>query len=36
MEKFALYYNPWVGGGKPYSYGMQPNAASTNLVGLAK
>jgi len=35
MEKFALYYNPWVGGGKPYSYGMQPNAASTNLVGLA-
>ena len=35
MERFTPFYNPWVGGGKPYSYGMQPNAASTNLAGLA-
>ena len=34
MERFEPYYNPWTGGGQPYSYGMQANAASTNLVGL--
>ena len=31
MEKYEPYYNPWVGGGRPYSYGMQPEAAATNL-----
>ena len=31
MEKFEPYYNPWVGGGRPYSYAMQPEAAATNL-----
>lgn len=29
------YYNPWDGGGREYSYGMQPNAAAGNLVCLA-
>ena len=31
MEKYEPYYNPWVGGGRPYSYGMQMEAAATNL-----
>ena len=26
MEKYATYYNPWVGGGLPYSFGKQPQA----------
>ena len=36
MEKFNIQYNPWVGGGLPYSFGRQPQAAATNLVGLAQ
>ena len=36
MEKYATNYNPWVGGGLEYSYGMQPTAASKNLDGLSK
>lgn len=35
MEKFKPFYNPWVGGGKAYSYGNQASAATKNLVGLA-
>ena len=36
MEACAPNYNPWVGGGLPYSFAMQPQAAATNLVGLAQ
>ena len=35
MEKYSTFYNPWVGGGKEYSFAMQPTAASKNLAGLA-
>ena len=36
MERFNLLYNPWVGGGLPYSFAKQPQALATNLVGLAQ
>jgi len=36
MEKVDLRYNPWVGGGLPYSFGQQPQAIATNLVGVAQ
>ena len=36
MEKFNPTYNPWSGGGRPYCFGMQPQAAATNLAGLAQ
>ena len=35
MEKFQPLYNPWVGGGMPYSFGRQPQAAALNLAGLS-
>ena len=35
MERYEPYYNPWVGGGRPYSYGMQMEAAATNLGSVA-
>lgn len=35
MEKFNPTYNPWVGGGQPYCFGMQPQAAAINLSGLS-
>ncbi len=35
MERFAPMYNPWVGGGVPYAFGRQPQAAAVNLAGLA-
>ena len=36
MEKFQPMWNPWVGGGLPYSFGRQPQAAAVNLVGLSE
>ena len=36
MEKFQPMWNPWVGGGMPYAFGRQPNAAAVNLVGLSE
>ena len=36
MEKFNPAWNPWVGGGVPYCFGRQPNAAAVNLVGLSE
>ena len=30
MERFNLLYNPWVGGGLPYSFAKQPQALATN------
>lgn len=35
MEKYVPQYNPWVGGGVPYSFIRQPHAAAINLSGLA-
>jgi uncharacterized protein YdiU (UPF0061 family) len=35
MEKFAPMFNPWVGGGMPYAFGRQPQAAAINLSGVA-
>eukprot|EP00966_Prymnesium_polylepis_P122510 2832214-Prymnesium_polylepis.1 len=35
MEKFAPMYNPWVGGGVPYCFARQPQAAAVNLAGLS-
>ena len=35
MEKFSPLYNSWVGGGMPYSFGRQPQAAAVNLAGLS-
>jgi len=35
MEKFQPHYNPWVGGGVPYSFARQPQAAAANLAGLS-
>lgn len=35
MEKFIPTYQPWVGGGMPYCFGQQPQAAAVNLSGLA-
>ena len=35
MERFQPLYNPWVGGGVPYAFGRQPQAAAINLNGLA-
>ncbi len=36
MERFQPMWNPWVGGGVPYAFGRQPQAAATNLVILAE
>ena len=31
MERFNPVWNPWVGGGMPYCFGKQPQAAAINL-----
>jgi len=31
MERYDTFYNPWVGGGRAYSFGMQHTAALKNL-----
>ncbi len=36
MERFQPLWNPWVGGGLPYAFGRQPQAAAVNLVGLSE
>jgi uncharacterized protein YdiU (UPF0061 family) len=36
MERFQEDYNPWIAGGRPYSYSRQPQAAADNLRALAK
>jgi uncharacterized protein YdiU (UPF0061 family) len=35
MERYMPNYNPWVGGGVPYSFSKQPQAAAINLAGLS-
>ena len=32
----AWQWNPWVGGGMPYCFAQQPQAAAVNLVGLSE
>jgi len=36
MERYNPAWNPWVGGGIPYAFARQPNAAAVNLVGLSE
>ena len=36
MERFQPMWCPWVGGGMPYAFGRQPQAAAVNLVGLSQ
>jgi uncharacterized protein YdiU (UPF0061 family) len=36
MERYSPTYCPWVGGGLPYAFERQPQAAAVNLVGLSE